>query len=103
MVNISDLASQLEILTTLQTLWCVGPADQSSMVVWYDHKTSLNPEGAARDWLAAQLEHDPNGACKGYVAFKSEFYSDTDEQIRAIAQQLRSIRTAETNRENATS
>lgn len=103
MVDIADLARQLEMLTKLQTIWCVGPADQSSMVVWYDHTTSLNPEGAARDWLAATtlwcVSDQP-----ALVVFKSEFYSDTDEKIRAIAQQLRCISAAAaTDKEDETS
>lgn len=89
--ELESLACQLEGLTTLKETWNVGPPDKSSSCFSLSFMESIRPEHDCREWLAEHLKRIPNSDRRNYTVFKSEHYSDKDQRIREIAQQLRGM------------
>ena len=89
--ELESLACQLEGLTRIKETWNVGPPDRSSSCFTLSLMDSILPELHCKEWLTNHLEAFPSSIARDYIVFKSEFYSDKDEQIREIAQKLRGM------------
>ena len=79
MADAKNIAATLRKLATGTVEWRVQNPTDKGYCIAFDHRSSINPERDAREWLADHKAHHPGSQFAGYEVAAVRWFSELEQ------------------------
>lgn len=79
MADAKTIAATLRKLATGTVEWRVQNPTDKGYCIAFDHRSSINPERDAREWLADHKAHHPGSQFAGYEVAAVRWFSELEQ------------------------